>query len=245
MANRHCRVNFCLLLLPRRWRASVTAPGSCPVIYYPTSFMYVFPEPTMILLIMTANTNDVDSSAFAHMTVAVMKDAHTASSIVTVLTIMSIVFSGVLQTANALPGFWKFMYRVSPFTYWIGGIVATELHGRPIYCSPTETSIFDPPPGSNCGEYLAALMDGSPGQLQNPSARSQCQYCPVTNADQLLQGSRIYWSKRWRNFGIFWAYIAFDIFLTILLYYVVRIKKWNMQLLVLRRPKHKQTVNGS
>lgn len=164
------------------------------------------------------------------MTVAIMKDAHTASSIVTVLTIMSIVFSGVLQTADALPGFWKFMYRVSPFTYWIGGIVATELHGRAIYCSSTETSVFDPPAGSTCGEYLAPLLSTAPGQLQNPNATSQCLYCPVSNADQLLAGSRIYWSERWRNFGVFWAYIVFDIFLATLLYYMFRVKKWNVNI---------------
>lgn len=46
------------------------------------------------------------ASAFAHMTIVAMPDAHTAGSIVNVLAIMSIIFSGVLQTATALPGFW-------------------------------------------------------------------------------------------------------------------------------------------
>ncbi|KAL3962911.1 hypothetical protein ACCO45_004434 [Purpureocillium lilacinum] len=147
----------------------------------------------------------VYASAFADMTIVVMPDAHTASSVVTVLTIMSIIFSGVLQTADALPGFWKFMYRVSPFTYWIGGIVATELHGRQINCSETELSIFNP--------------------LRDIPAPEQCMYCPVTNADQLLAASRIYWSDRWRNWGIFMAYIVFDIFVAVLLYYLFRIKK--------------------
>ena len=46
------------------------------------------------------------ASAFAHMTIVAMPDAHTAGAIVNVLSIMSIIFSGVLQTADALPGFW-------------------------------------------------------------------------------------------------------------------------------------------
>ncbi len=167
----------------------------------------------------------VYASAFADMTIVVMPDAHTASSVVTVLTIMSIIFSGVLQTADALPGFWKFMYRVSPFTYWIGGIVATELHGRQINCSETELSIFNPPPGYTCARYLMPLEGKAPGQLLNPMATEQCMYCPVTNADQLLAASRIYWSDRWRNWGIFMAYIVFDIFVAVLLYYLFRIKK--------------------
>lgn len=51
------------------------------------------------------------ASSFAQMTIAPMPDAHTAASIVTLLTLMSIIFSGVLQTADALPGFWIFMVR--------------------------------------------------------------------------------------------------------------------------------------
>ncbi|KAK5996512.1 ABC multidrug transporter atrA [Cladobotryum mycophilum] len=52
------------------------------------------------------------ASAFAHMTIVAMPNAQTAASIVTLLTIMSTLFSGVLQTPAALPGFWRnFMYR--------------------------------------------------------------------------------------------------------------------------------------
>lgn len=51
------------------------------------------------------------ASAFAQMTIAAMPDAHTASAIVNVLTIMSIIFSGVLQSPDALPRFWIFMCK--------------------------------------------------------------------------------------------------------------------------------------
>jgi hypothetical protein len=46
------------------------------------------------------------AGAFGQMTIVAMPDAHTAGSVVNVLSIMSIIFSGVLQTATALPGFW-------------------------------------------------------------------------------------------------------------------------------------------
>lgn len=167
------------------------------------------------------------ASAFAQMTIAAMPDAQTASSIVTLLTIMSTIFSGVLQTPDALPGFWIFMYRVSPFTYWIGGIVATELHERPVTCASSETSIFNPPSGQTCGEYLQPFLQQAPGQLQNPADTEQCRYCSFTNADQYLSLSRIYWSERWRNYGIMWGYIAFNIGMAISVYYMFRVKKWN------------------
>ncbi|KAG6029740.1 hypothetical protein E4U41_000287 [Claviceps citrina] len=166
------------------------------------------------------------ASSFAIMCQAAMPDAHTASSVVNVLSILSIVFSGVLQTAKALPGFWTFMYRVSPFTYWIGGIVATELHERAIHCSDIELNVFNPPRGSTCGEYLQPLLSTAGGALKNPEATSQCQYCGVVSADQLLAGSDIFWSDRIRNFGIMWAYVAFNILMAILLYYLFRVKTW-------------------
>ncbi|KAG5984504.1 hypothetical protein E4U55_004497 [Claviceps digitariae] len=167
------------------------------------------------------------ASSFAIMCQAAMPDAHTAGSVVNVLAILSIVFSGVLQTATALPGFWIFMYRVSPFTYWIGGIVGTELHERPIECSDNELNVFNPPNGTTCGAYLRPFLSKAPGYLKNPEATSQCQYCSVSNADQILYGSNIFWSERLRNFGIMWAYIMFNIFMAILLYYLFRVVKWN------------------
>ena len=54
------------------------------------------------------------SSTFAHMTIAALPDAQTAAALVTMLMIMMILFCGVLQSPTALPGFWIFMYRVSP-----------------------------------------------------------------------------------------------------------------------------------
>ncbi len=166
------------------------------------------------------------ASAFAHMTIAAMPNAQTAASIVTLLSLMSTIFSGVLQTPTALPGFWIFMYRVSPFTYWIGGIVATELHGRLVTCLASETSIFNPPSGQTCGQYLGPFLALAPGQLQNPNDTTQCRYCAFTTADQFLAVSEIFWDQRWRNYGIFWAYIAFNIFMVTFLYYIFRVKKW-------------------
>jgi ABC-type multidrug transport system permease subunit len=167
------------------------------------------------------------ASAFAQMTIAALPDAQTAGSIVTLLSLMSTIFCGVLQTPSALPGFWIFMYRVSPFTYWIGGIVSTMLHGRPVTCSASETSIFDPPSGQTCGQYLAPFLEMAPGRLQNPDSKDSCRYCTFDNADQYLAGSNIFWSQRWRNFGIMWAYILFNIFMAISVYYLFRVKSWH------------------
>ncbi|KAK3692958.1 ABC-2 type transporter-domain-containing protein [Podospora appendiculata] len=172
----------------------------------------------------------VYASAFAHMSIVVMPDAESAGALVILLTMMTTIFSGVLQPRTMLPAFWSFMYRVSPFTYWIAGIVATVLHERPVECSATETLVFDPPPGMTCRQYLAPMLTAAAeaaGTLQNPDDTAACRYCTLSVADQFLATVDIVWAERWRNWGIIWAFVVFDIAMAVLLYYVFRVRKWS------------------
>ncbi|KAK9319350.1 hypothetical protein V1517DRAFT_266462, partial [Lipomyces orientalis] len=61
--------------------------------------------------------------------------------------------------------------------------------------------------------------------VYNPSAITNCRYCPISNGDQFLAASEIFWSQRWRNFGIGWAYIVFNIFGAVMRYYLIRVRK--------------------
>jgi len=169
------------------------------------------------------------ASTFAHLCIAAMPDAETAGSVATLLFSMTLIFNGVMQSPSALPGFWIFMYRVSPLTYWVGGIAGTELHARTIECSAAEASTFNPPAGQTCGQYMQAYISALPpsgaGTLQNPDATQDCRYCQLSNADQFLAGSNIYYTERWRNFGLLWVYIFFNIFGAVFLYYFFRVRK--------------------
>lgn len=165
------------------------------------------------------------TSTFAAMTIAALPDAMTASGLVSLLTLMSILFNGVLQAPNQLPGFWRFMYRVSPFTYWIGGLVSTILGGRTVHCTTSEFSIFDPPSGQTCEAYLANFTRAAGGAIENPNDTANCRYCSYSNADQFLARSQIYDSERWRNFGILFAFICFNAFIALLSYYLFRVFK--------------------
>jgi ABC-type multidrug transport system permease subunit len=120
------------------------------------------------------------------------------------------------------------MYYISPLTYIIGGIAATGLHEMSISCSENEQITMDPPPNSTCGEYLREYLNQHWGELYNPSARTQCQYCSVSNADQFLSNVGISWSNRWRNFGIIWGYVMFNCLAALLLYYGFRVKRWKL-----------------
>ncbi|GME28651.1 ABC transporter-like protein [Neofusicoccum parvum] len=165
------------------------------------------------------------ASTFAHMCIAAAPDAETAAGIVTLLFSMMIAFNGVMQPPQALPGFWIFMYRVSPLTYWISGIVATELHDRPVQCTAVETSTFNPPSGQTCQQYLGEFLRAAGGNLQNPADTADCRYCSITVADEYIGGSKIFWTDRWRNFGLVWAYVVFNIFAATMLYYLFRVRK--------------------
>jgi ABC-type multidrug transport system permease subunit len=168
------------------------------------------------------------ASTFAQMCIAALPDAQTASAVVVLLFAMSLTFNGVMQPPSALPGFWIFMYRVSPFTYWVGGMVSTQVHDRAIVCSQSELSIFDPPSGQTCWQYLEKYATLAGGQVLNKDATSSCEYCSLQVADQFTAQSEIYYSDRWRNFGIVWAFIIFNIFMATVLYYTFRVKKWSL-----------------
>ena len=165
------------------------------------------------------------TSTFADMTIAALPNAETASGLVSLLVIMSILFNGVMQPPSQLPGFWLFMYRVSPFTYWIGGIVSTMSAGRTVVCSPSEVLRFDPPTGQTCAAYLDTYAAANGGTIQNPDATANCQYCTLSSTDQFLASSKIYYSERWRNFGIMFAFIVFNAFAAVLSYYLFRVAK--------------------
>jgi ATP-binding cassette subfamily G (WHITE) protein 2 (PDR) len=114
-------------------------------------------------------------------------------------------------------------------TYLVAGIAATGMQGREIVCSSSEANIFQPPAGSTCGDYMSAYLATSPGgTLYNPAATSDCQYCALSTAEQFLASDQIFYSQRWRNYGIGWAYIVFNIFGATVLYYGFRVKHWNL-----------------
>jgi ABC-type multidrug transport system permease subunit len=165
-------------------------------------------------------------ATFAFMVIAALPDAVTAANVTTLLFSMMLIFNGVLQIPSALPAFWLFMWRVSPLSYLVGAWAGTGLSGRPVHCARNELAVFSPPPGSSCGEYLAEYFQrGALGQLYNPLDNFTCQYCPLRNADQFLARSEIYRSQTYRNIGIVFAYVGFNLSAAVVLYYAFRVRQ--------------------
>ena len=122
------------------------------------------------------------------------------------------------------------MYRLSPYTYLIeallgqGGSLSfncaflnAKMHhaaiGRmEINCSPTELVTVDPPSGQTCGSFLQEYISRSGGYITNPDATIGCQYCSARTTDEWMEPNfNILYSNHWRDFGIFWGYIVFNV----------------------------------
>ncbi|KAF5372488.1 hypothetical protein D9758_005173 [Tetrapyrgos nigripes] len=166
------------------------------------------------------------TSTFAHMLVAAAPTADVASTVSSQMFMMCLIFCGVISSPDAFPGFWKFMYRVSPFTYLIDAILSTGLANNVAVCSDVEILNLEPPSGQTCGQYMQAYIDRrGTGTVLNPNATSGCQFCHVTDTNFFLSSVSSSYHLRWRNFGLLWAYIVFNIFGALALYWLIRVPK--------------------
>ncbi|KAL9112332.1 MAG: hypothetical protein Q9227_003450 [Pyrenula ochraceoflavens] len=134
-------------------------------------------------------------------------------------------FCGVTIPKPQIPGFWRaWLYQLDPFTRLIGGMVVTELHGRPVQCAPHEFNTFSAPPNQTCGEYMADYFSrGMPGYIRNNDTGT-CEYCAYKVADQFYQPFGLAFEHRWRDLGILAAFIGSNL---ILLFLASRYVKYN------------------
>lgn len=141
--------------------------------------------------------------------------------------VMFSLFNGVVRPYSQIPNFWKYwMYYVNPSTYWIGGVLAATLDGIPVECTVEETAQFNVPAGQTCESYAGAFADSAGGYLLNPRATADCQYCPYRSGNQYLATLNIQASDKWRDFGIFLAFVISNWALVYFFIYTVRIKGW-------------------
>ena len=124
---------------------------------------------------------------------------------------------------STLPGFWKFMYRVSPFTYFVEGILGTAVANTPVVCGSDEYQVFSPPSGQTCGNYMAPYISAAGGYLLDETATSNCQYCQLSDTNVFLTSFGIKYSNKWRDFGLLWVFIFFNVFAAVGLYWLARV----------------------
>ena len=63
----------------------------------------------------------------------------------------------------------------SPRVDYVGGFLATTLHGLQVQCKEVDLAIFNPPPGQTCVAYAGEWVNSTVGYLVNPDATSDCE----------------------------------------------------------------------
>ncbi|KAK8052265.1 hypothetical protein PG993_003650 [Apiospora rasikravindrae] len=167
----------------------------------------------------------VFTCTFAHACIALADTAESGGNLAQMLFMMCILFCGILAGPNTLPGFWIFMYRVSPFTYFASAMLSAGLANTNVTCSAAELVKFDPPAGSTCGAYLEGYVETVGGYVVDRGAASACQYCPMATTNAFLAQLNSSYDTRWRDFGIGMVYIVVNIAASLFLYWLVRMPK--------------------
>ncbi|KAH7028749.1 multidrug resistance protein CDR1 [Microdochium trichocladiopsis] len=167
---------------------------------------------------------------FSHMAIAWNETAETAGVLASLLYIFCIAFSGVGVAPADLPQFWTFMYRVSPVTYMISGVMSSAMSGYEVTCAPGEVLRMVLPSSTNatttCADFLAGFVAAEGGRvLEQGGGDGTCAFCPLATTDAFLARFGIEYADRWRNFGLLWVYIFVNIGLALGLYWVFRVPK--------------------
>ncbi|GAA5895574.1 hypothetical protein JCM6882_000344 [Rhodosporidiobolus microsporus] len=117
------------------------------------------------------------------------------------------------------------MYRVSPFTYFAEGLLGTALGDARVECAAQEYVRFPPLNGATCEQYMQPYMSVMGGYLLDKTATDECAFCQMESTNDFLTTVSYNYGNRWRDFGILWVYIIFNIFGALAFYYWARMPK--------------------
>ncbi|KZL66398.1 ABC transporter [Colletotrichum tofieldiae] len=169
----------------------------------------------------------VFTSIFAHLAIVWIDLPETAGVLTSLFWMLCILFCGVGVPRADLPAFWTFMYRVSPATYLVGGIMTAAVANADVVCADHEVLRVSPPAGANttCGDFLGPFADASGGRVLNVAERDVCGYCPVGTTNDFLAQFDLGYDTRWRDFGLVWVYVLFNVAAAMGLYWVFRVPR--------------------
>jgi len=165
------------------------------------------------------------TSSFTHMCIAAIDTAEAGGNLANLVFSLSLIFCGVLAPPTSLPGFWIFMYRVSPFTYLVSAMLSTGLANTIVTCADNEYVTFNPLSSQTCGEFMAKYISANGGYVLNESARQDCQFCAIRDTNVFLTALSANFETRWRDFGIMWVYVVFNTVMALFLYWLFRMPK--------------------
>ncbi|KAJ5287465.1 hypothetical protein N7478_003151 [Penicillium angulare] len=148
-------------------------------------------------------------------------------------------FCGVVVPYIALPHFWQsWMYWLTPFHYFLEGLLDVVTHNIPIRCVEREEAHFSPPSGLTCEEYAKTYIEASGGYVREAGG-GMCAFCQFSTGDEFAASLNVFYTHKWRDYGVFCAYVVFNfivVFAFSWLYFhgVRNMKRW----FSVRKAKH-------
>ncbi|KAK0494589.1 pleiotropic drug resistance ABC transporter [Armillaria luteobubalina] len=168
------------------------------------------------------------TSTFSQAIAAMAPRAEIATVLFSPFVSFVIIFNGVLQP-YALLGWWQWMYRLSPFTYLLEGIIGYAAGNSLLTCSPLEYVTVIPPADRTCSEYMNLFISYAGGYLLDPTATSACSFCPFRTSEAYLESNfNIKYDNHWRDMGVFVGFIVFNIVMVYVLTYFFRIRSGSL-----------------
>lgn len=157
------------------------------------------------------------SVTLGQMIAAVTPSSFISSLINPFIVITFALFCGVTIPKPQIPGFWRaWLYQLDPFTRLVSGMVTTELHGREVVCTAKELNSFPSPSGQDCGEYMRNFFGrGGAGYIVS-NVSDACHYCAYKIGDQFYEPLQLHFGDRWRDLGIYAAFIGSNLILLFL-----------------------------
>ena len=117
------------------------------------------------------------------------------------------------------------MYRLSPFTYLVSSMLSVGVANTNVVCSDIEILTIQPPPNLTCQAYMGPYISGAGGYLTNPDATADCGFCQVRDTNVFLDQVNSSYANRWRDFGIMWVYVVFNVAAAVGIYWLARVPK--------------------
>ncbi|OQE05791.1 hypothetical protein PENVUL_c022G01623 [Penicillium vulpinum] len=140
-------------------------------------------------------------------------------------------FCGVVVPYAAMPHFWQsWMYWLTPFHYLLEGLVGAITNNVPVRCIDREESRFSTPAGMTCQDYARSYAEKAGGYVRDVG-NGMCSFCQYSNGGQWAKSFNVFYSHKWRDYGILWAFIIFNFALVfafswLYLHGVRNMKRW-------------------
>jgi len=165
------------------------------------------------------------TSTFAHAIIAGVETAEAGGNLANLFFSLCLIFCGVLAGPEVFPRFWIFIYRLSPFTYLVSGMLSTGVANTLVECSDIEILNFQPENGATCGEWMGDWIKAAGGYLVNENATIDCGYCTVRETNDFLKLVGSDYDLRWRNWGLLIVYCMVNFGGALGLYWLARAPK--------------------